>query len=265
MRTCIFLGPTLPVAEARKLLDAEFLPPAAAGDICELMLRPSPPARIALIDGLFGFERAVWHKEILYALAKGTAVYGCSSMGALRAAELAPFGMVGVGSVFEAFSSGQFSDDDEVAVVHAGESDGFRTLSEAMVNLRWGLAQARTEGILSGAQCAHLVTEGKRLFYPERSWRRLLVECDRLGIAGSMREQLRGLVDARRPDIKRDDALQLLRQLSSTRADPRPSAFEFQATKYWLHLVAEVRQRTSTSKQGSGAIGHRRPSGTEPD
>jgi hypothetical protein len=39
-------------------------------------------------------------------------------MGALRAAELHTFGMVGVGRVFEGYRDGVYEDDDEVAVVH---------------------------------------------------------------------------------------------------------------------------------------------------
>ena len=60
--------------------------------------------RIAIIDGYFERMAAVWHKEILVALEKGIAVWGAASMGALRAAELAPFGMVGVGAIYQAFS-----------------------------------------------------------------------------------------------------------------------------------------------------------------
>ncbi len=55
---------------------------------------------LLLIDGYFHQVPSVQHKEILYALHQGLAVFGCSSMGALRAAELADFGMVGIGRVF---------------------------------------------------------------------------------------------------------------------------------------------------------------------
>ncbi len=54
---------------------------------------------IGLVDGHYQQVGAVWHKEILAALAAGAAVFGAASMGALRAAECAPFGMVPVGSI----------------------------------------------------------------------------------------------------------------------------------------------------------------------
>ncbi|OYW12122.1 MAG: hypothetical protein B7X34_02220, partial [Acidobacteriia bacterium 12-62-4] len=69
--------------------------------------------------GYFEQRLSVWHKEILWAMEAGIAVYGASSMGALRAAELAAYGMRGVGAIFEKFHSGEWLDDDEVAVSHA--------------------------------------------------------------------------------------------------------------------------------------------------
>lgn len=63
---------------------------------------------------------AVWHKELLYTLQEGVEVCGASSMGALRAAELESFGMLGVGVIFQAYRDGRypgfphepFEDDD---------------------------------------------------------------------------------------------------------------------------------------------------------
>ena len=70
---------------------------------------------IGIIDGYFENIPSVWHKEILWAMSQGIHVFGSASMGALRAAELAPFGMEGVGAIFEAYRDGWLEDDDEVA------------------------------------------------------------------------------------------------------------------------------------------------------
>jgi hypothetical protein len=136
----VFVGPTLSAEEARKELDAVYLPPAAQGDVYRAA-RERPEA-IGLIDGYFERVPAVWHKELLWAMAEGIHVYGSASMGALRAAELAPFGMRGFGATFEAFLHGDLEDDDEVAVMHAPAEEGYRPLSEAMVNIRATLASA---------------------------------------------------------------------------------------------------------------------------
>ncbi len=129
----VFLGPTMPVDEARQLLDATYLPPVQQGDVLAVLNRREVKA-IAVVDGYFGWVPAVWHKEILWALSRGIAVFGAASMGALRAAELSSHGMVGIGSVFRKFASGELRDDDEVAVVHSTVDDAFTPLSDAMVN-----------------------------------------------------------------------------------------------------------------------------------
>ena len=104
------------------------------------------PLAIGLIDGYFERVPAVWHKEILWALSQGIHVFGSASMGALRAAELAPFGMIGVGAIFEAYRDGILEDDDEVAVAHGPADTGYRAGSDAMVNIRATLARAVQHG-----------------------------------------------------------------------------------------------------------------------
>src|SRR5688500_5989111 len=172
MSVYVFLGPTLPEAEARPRLDATYLPPVACGDVLGLMAEK--PTAIGIIDGYFDLKPAVFHKEILYALAHGVRVFGAASMGALRAAELDQFGMEGVGKIFEAYRSGALEDDDEVAVVHATEEAAFVAYSDGMVNLRDALERARDWRIIGLDTCEALVRVAKECFYAERSWPRLL-------------------------------------------------------------------------------------------
>src|SRR5690242_12155833 len=95
----VFLGPTLPPEQASRHLDALYLPPAEQGSIFRVA-RTLQPRVIALIDGSFAKVPAVRHKEVLWALSRGIAVYGAASMGALRAAELGRFGMRGHGLIY---------------------------------------------------------------------------------------------------------------------------------------------------------------------
>ena len=138
-----------------------YLPPIKQGDLLKA-LRDHQPSTVVIIDGYFEQVPSVWHKEILWALKQGVTVIGAASMGALRAAELQQFGMLGVGKIFEAYCSGRFSpfdellfeDDDEVAVVHGPpELDYIGSL--AMVDLRASLAGAEAEG--SGAAQALMI------------------------------------------------------------------------------------------------------------
>lgn len=140
MSLFIFTGPTLPADEGRRHLDAHFLPPAAQGDVYRAAREK--PVAIGIIDGYFDRVPSVSHKEILWAMAQGVHVLGAASMGALRPAELSLFGMEGVGAVYESYASTALVADDEVAVAHAVAEDGYRPLSEALVNIRATLRAA---------------------------------------------------------------------------------------------------------------------------
>ncbi|MET7737588.1 TfuA-like protein [Streptomyces sp. NPDC005402] len=240
----VFLGPSLPVDQARQILDATYLPPVSCGDVTELLLDRPAPTMIGIVDGLFEQVPSVWHKEILFAIDRGTRVFGASSMGALRAAELHDFGMIGVGEVFEAFRESRYEDDDEVALVHASAEDGYQPLSEAMVNLRAGLTAALDTGAISRTAHDALLADAKQTFYAERSWARLYASASGLGVSEDEVKALSRLVAEQRPDVKRDDALAMLRAMrDDTDASPRPTAssFDFEPTYYWEKLVRFVR------------------------
>ena len=149
MKACVFVGPTLCPQDLPPAGDIAFLPPAAQGDVYRVT--QMRPVAIGIIDGYFEGALAVWHKEILFAMAGGIHVFGSASMGALRAAELHPFGMRGIGRVFEAYRAGALEDDDEVAVIHGPPETGYLALSEAMVNIRATLAAAARDGLIGPA------------------------------------------------------------------------------------------------------------------
>jgi hypothetical protein len=164
MKVIIFSGPTISCEEVRTVLpDALTLPLAAQGDVYRAT--KEEPAAIGLIDGYFSQVPSVWHKEILWALHKGIRVYGAASMGALRAAELHGFGMIGVGKIFEAYKAGELEDDDEVAILHAPSDAGFFSCSDAMVDIRWTLRAARSGGIISPDLAGRLEAHAKALHY----------------------------------------------------------------------------------------------------
>ena len=227
-RLVVFLGPTLSHDDARDVLDAEYRPPAAHGDVLRVALRR--PKAIGLVDGVFERVPAVWHKEILFALSEGVHVYGAASMGALRAAELDAFGMRGVGTVYRAYADGVLEDDDEVAVAHAGTEHGFRALSDAMVDVRATLAAAVGAGVIHEGTADGLVARIKSTFYAERA---LVAALDR---ADEEHELLRAWLPGRRVERKREDALELLRAIRRDLDDglePFRPTWTLQRTRYW--------------------------------
>jgi hypothetical protein len=250
----VFLGPTIPVDEARAICVATYLPPVTMGDI--YALQDKRPSTIAIIDGTFQDAPAVWHKEILYALDLGTRVIGASSMGALRAAELHPFGMEGVGAIYEAFRDGIYNDDDEVAVVHAAREHNYRPLSEAMVNIRSALAEAFARKLIGSETRDELVRQTKRLFYPDRSWPAVFEIARRMDLPASEIEGLELYVRSEKPSAKRADAVLLLRALAAEPATGRPAntpkAPSFEATWFWNRMVESERQRRAAGAPWDG-------------
>ena len=233
----IFTGPTLAAAEAGRVLDAVYLPPAAQGDVYRAARRR--PWAIGIIDGYFDTVPSVWHKEILWAMREGIHVFGSASMGALRAAELAAFGMEGVGAVFDAYRRGELEDDDEVTVVHAPAEKGYRALSAAMVNIRATLAAAEAQQIIRPPMRAALIQIAKDMFYPDRTYPRLLEAAAAAGLAGAELEALQAWLPGGQVDQKREDALAMLRTIGQRLAaglEPKRVRYHFEHTIYWEHV-----------------------------
>jgi hypothetical protein len=238
MSTYVFLGPTLPGEVARSLLpEAVYLPPVCMGDVYALLAQR--PRRIAIVDGLFERTPAVWHKEILFALSRGVRVLGSSSMGALRAAELHRFGMVGVGRIFEAYRDGVLEDDDEVALGHAPAEHGWRPLSEALVNIRTGLRRAEQRGLIAARTHAVLLQAAKQTFYRERSWPGALKAGAGLGLPPAELDALRDFILRERPDQKREDAVELLEGLAREGGECQGAApnFYFEPSSTWVKMT----------------------------
>lgn len=162
----VYTGPSIQIDEARiHCADACFHEPVQCGDIIKAVR--SGAKAVAIIDGYFEQRAAVWHKEILYALSQGIPVYGASSMGALRASELDQYGMVGIGQIYEAYTSGKILDDDEVALVHS--DDQFDTVVTPMVNVRVTLAKAVFENRLTEQEADSIAQNLKAQPYYNRS------------------------------------------------------------------------------------------------
>lgn len=174
----LFVGPSLGggLAAARNMSPCiDFRPPAACGDILKAV--EDGATAIGLVDGYFGDLPSVWHKEILYALEQDVAVAGGASMGALRAAECAPFGMVGLGSIFEDYQSGRLLDDEAVALVHAPQALGWLPLSVPWVDFEPTINALHAGGEISSGERKKLLLSGRFLHFSERTYARVVDEC----------------------------------------------------------------------------------------
>jgi hypothetical protein len=254
------VGPTVDAEEARSELDAVYLPPAAQGDVYRIGLLH--PKAIGIIDGYFHRVPAVWHKEILWAMTQGIHVFGAASMGALRAAELASFGMEGVGAIFQAYRAGVLKDDDEVVVTHGPADTGFKAHSEAMVNIRATFRAAEAHNVISRRTRGILERVAKRCFYAKRIYPLVLRQAAQEGVPSPELEGLRVWLPRGAVNQKRADALELLRRMREfLTAEPPPKRVEFRLenTLQWQRVsrfsgIAAVRTNRAAEITGLEAL-----------
>ena len=240
----VFLGPTLTRDEAREIIDAEVRPPASQGDVYRAAREGA--RAIALIDGVFERTPAVWHKEVLWALSEGVHVWGASSMGALRAAELHSFGMVGVGEVFRQLRDGAFDADDAVAVAHATSEHGWRALSVALVDTRATLDAAVSESVISRDERDVFDRCARERHFSERAWPTLFSDARVAGVDEGVIARLAAWVKASARSQKGDDARAMLRALRMF-LDASPgrfaAPFRFERTDAWEAFIADEEAR----------------------
>ena len=234
MSVYIFTGPTISASEASRELEAVYLPPAAEGDVCRVTLQR--PQAIGIIDGYFQSVPTVRHKEILWAMSRGIHVFGSASIGALRAAELAAFGMEGVGTIFELYRDGALEDDDEVAIAHGPAEVRFLAGSEAMINIRQTLRKAEHVGIISTKLRTELERIGKELFYPDRNYQVILRCASESGLPEAELAQFRQWLPENRVNQKREDAVAMLRLMHQRLAlglQRKTVSYSFEHTAMW--------------------------------
>jgi hypothetical protein len=238
MKGIVFVGPTLAGREIKPGSDIVLHPPAAQGDLYRAALGKA--RAIGLIDGVFETVPSVWHKEILFALSRGIRVYGAASMGALRAAELHPFGMTGIGKIFRDYRSGRIESDDAVAVLHAPREEGFRQLSEALVDMRATLQVAVRARVVSRTTASDLERIASATFFKDRNWRRIMNLARTDDLPKHQLLRLTEWLPDNRVEQKCRDGLALIatmrRQLTRRAPAFRPR-FTFQHTAFWQAVV----------------------------
>jgi hypothetical protein len=226
----VFAGPSVHGLATDAYPGLTIRPPAACGDVARAVREGA--SAIGLIDGVFESALSTWHKELLWALHKGVRLYGASSMGALRAAEMDRFGMKGIGRIYRLVRRGSIQDDDEVAVLHGPAELGFVPLTEAMVDIRYTLRAAARQGVVTGAAAAAFISAAKQTFYKDRTYPRLL-NALRDGGFGAGAERLEAWLKHNRRSVKGEDALLLLAAMQGDEGSESPPPVDFPRTTFW--------------------------------
>ena len=222
MTAHVFVGPTLSPDEVHGVLPrARVHGPVRHGDLPALDVAAADT--VLLLDGVLGPATPVRHQEITDVLARGTRVVGASGTGALRAAELWPYGMEGVGLVFSMYVRGTLCSDDEVAAGRPPAGTHHRP-TVPLVNVRWTVSNAVAEDVLPAEHGAELLEAARSLPYTERSWQAIERAARRLfPAAAESVAALREFAELRPDscDLQRRDALLALSHCASA---PRPVA-----------------------------------------
>ena len=240
----IFVGPTLGRNEVDRRfkeasISADILGPVSQGDV--YTVAREKPWAIGIIDGYFERLPAVWHKEILWALDQGIHVYGAASMGALRAAELDTFGMIGVGSVYEAFSAGALSRDDEVTISHAPAEFDYRPITQALVDIRATLSKAVAENIISHTEAVNTIQVAANIHYKERNWTDILAV-----LPANLSSRLEQWIPEGYVSAKRNDALALVERMTidhDQQIPPQKPQWTFNNTAFFRDACLQTSRR----------------------
>jgi hypothetical protein len=175
-------------------------------------------------------------------------------MGALRAAECADYGMIGVGKVFERYRSGALEDDAAVAQLHAPAEMGYAPYTEALVNVEATLERFLKLQAITEAEAARLDSAARTLFFKERTYARILAET---GLGDSERgKRLAELIKRCGVDQKREDALVLFAYLAyvePVRQKP-PTEWRLEPSRTWLLTLERARQIVGEGKKPDETI-----------
>lgn len=209
----IFIGPSLGPEKARRILDADYRPPAKKGDLLRLAGLETVVNIVGLVDGLFLQDYPPTPIEVYQlAIKKNMVLVGGASLGALRAVELEKFGMVGIGKIFELYKKGKIHADDEVAVTFSEDRQVLQ--SEAMIDIRFNLFLAQRKKIIDEVTKRTIAKVAKSTYFPYRNYGDIIDQSKKLYPELTSRlEAFRSYIYVYRQSLKERDAIRLIRYI----------------------------------------------------
>ena len=182
-RIRVYVGPSLERRHIRK-----YLPGAQIhGPIKRLDLLRAARERVGIaviVDGLFDQSLAVTAGEISDALCIGMAIFGSSSMGAMRAAEAHTLGMVGYGAIFEHIMEAEYFKDDRLGqLLFNCETGTWKAMAHTYMDVFFNLKLLRRQGRISESELGLILNQLDKIGYTDRSYEALRDALIRRGAA----------------------------------------------------------------------------------
>lgn len=148
--------------------EVQLRPPVRRGSIDALLDEVSIPGVLIVADGTFHQYPSVGHAEIRRALNSRWSVWGVSSMGAIRAAEMRHMGMRGFGTVYQRYAEDPDFKDDEVALLHGAERP-FTPVTEPLIHIRYLLSDLARREVISQHQVSAICRYLEGIWYGYRT------------------------------------------------------------------------------------------------
>lgn len=227
------------------------LPPASQGDLLRCVKELKPDA-VGLLDcELPHRDIPTWHKEIIHTLNLGIPVVGAAAVGAHRAAELEPFGMEGVGSIYKRVYLGELERDDEILGDWENTASGIKKLSLPLVVMRDALSAAEKEGIISKETMKVLTKTAQTLFWRTRTWNSLFEKALLNGVDANELDSFNTWLP-KAPDPVKEDALALIKRLEELEniKSAKPDLAISESEKSSLFKSMDTRDRPVSSASG---------------
>lgn len=208
----IFIGPCLPQKEIEKILKVKaiIMPPIRRGDLLKL---PENIELVGIVDGVFFSNLSITPREILECIQKKVVVVGSSSMGAMRAAELDVYGMIGIGEIYRQYHEQEIESDAEVALTFNPET--FQTLSEPLVNIRYATKRALEEHVIDQDQCNQIIECAQSIYFFDLNYNNLFHELRKAENSDFVLRFEQFVSENKNTlDLKRQDAIRLIQYIN---------------------------------------------------
>lgn len=174
----LFAGPSISGLE-KHTIGYEIKPPISRGNLESLIHSSHSPNKVLIIDGVFGADMSVTPMECRKLIEAGWTLFGCSSMGALRASELYSVGMIGLGKIYDLFRAGIVDNDSELAVCFLPLN--FKEITISLIHLRFVLFMGSDLKIQNEIK-VELFRKAESIFFMDRYIDTLVSEWLSLGV-----------------------------------------------------------------------------------